>query len=603
MVLVENAGKLMEREALIQAVWADTFVEDANLTVAISHLRRALGQDGETAEYIETIPRVGYRFVAEVRETFEESKPLIIEKHTQSRTVIEEELLPDYRPATTETLVVQPAFSFGNVLGITIGSRQVLSAVGVLIVAVGSFLYLRRGNERVVTAGNLAGNNIRSIAVLPPKSLRDESENESLSLGIADALITRLGGIRKLKVRPTSAIMRYVGTNQDPLGAGRALGVDAVLDGTLQRDGGRTRVTLRLLNVVNGSQLWTGSFEEGEADVFKLQDLISQQLASALYSDLSQNEKVSLSKPQTSNAEAYVLYLKGCYFWNKRDIAKSVDYLRKAIELDPNFAQAYVTLAAVDACTTIPSPEAELLIDRALQLDNNLAEAHATYAFIRMFHHWDWDTAEKELDRAIELNPNSSIAHHWKGVYFSIRGRIDEAKAEMHRALELDPLSFVIMADIGQLHYFAHEYDQAQEYCNRALALDPDFRAAHDYLLEVYSAKGMDQEYLSELIRIYYRDSPAEVKQNFRQAFAHGGIRAVAQLQFKSYVELNAPPLGFGRLYCRIGDKEKALYWLARSLDEPKLFWTAYLGVDPLYDPLRTDPRFKAILNRLGLQT
>ena len=603
-VLVRNPGKPLEREALMQAVWAESFVEDANLTVAISHLRKALGQNGETAEYIETIPRLGYRFVAEVREAYEEPKSLIVEKHTQSRTVIEEELLPDHDPVT-EAIVVRDASSFARMLPVNRTLAQIAAGT-ILILTLGSFLYFRRGNERDAAAGNPTASRIRSIAVLPPKSLNNQSENPALSLGIADALIARLGGIQKIVVRPTSAIARYAGLNQDSLTAGRALGVDAVVDGTLQRDQGRMRIRLRLLNVSDGRQLWTGSFDEGDADLFKLQDSISQQLGSALYSDLSQNEKESLSKQQTKNTDAYALYLQGNYFWNKRgpEAGKSVEYFRKAIELDPNFAQAYASLAAVDATGAIPSPEADSLIDKALRLDDSLAEAHATLGLIKMFHHWDWVAAETELNRAIELNPNSSVAHHWKGTYLSIRGRFDEAKAEMHRALELDPVSLIIMADIGQVHYFAHEYDQAIEYCNKALALDPDFRVAHWYLLDIYWAKGADEAVLNELPSLEFRSSPAETKQHLRQIFERGGLREIVAEQIASQAnDKVVTPINMARLYSRIGDKEHAVFWLDRAVSGQRMFLTAYTGVDPLYDSLHADPRFKSIVNQMGLGT
>ena len=478
LVLARNPSKVLEREALMQAVWADSFVEDANLTVAISQLRKALGQIGETAEYIETIPRVGYRFVADVRDVIAQPAPLIVEKHTRSQTTIEEEVIDDESEKKTDVIVVRPPFTNRLPLSLSrTGSAVLLSLATLSVLGLGAMILFKSSERRGTIASSAPLVYVKSIAVLPPKALDSEAENASLSLGMADALITRLGSVRKLVVRPTSAVARYVGNNQDPVAAGRALNVEAVLDGSLQRDHGRMRVTLRLISVANGTQLWEGNFDEANADIFKLQDSVSQQVADALSLNLSPSEKALLTKQQTTNPEAYALYLKGNYYWSKRGVesAKSFEYFRKAIELDPNFAPAYVGLATVNATSFLPSPEAEALIDKALQLDNTSAEAHATYGFIRMFHHFDWATAERELDRAIELNPNSVTAHHWKGVYWSLRGRLDEAKAEMHRALDLDPQSLIVTADIGQLHYFAHEYDQAIEYCNRALAMDNSF--------------------------------------------------------------------------------------------------------------------------------
>jgi tetratricopeptide (TPR) repeat protein len=218
-----------------------------------------------------------------------------------------------------------------------------------------------------------------------------------------------------------------------------------------------------------------------------------------------------------------------------------------------------------------------------------------------MFHHWDWNTAEKELDRALELNPNSAVAHHWKGVYLSLRGRLDEAKTELQRALELDPVSLIIMADLGQLHYFAHEYDQAINYCNRALALDPDFLVAHQYLLDIYHAKGMNDAVFNELLYLQHRYSTTEVKQQFRDTFTRGGVRAVTEQEINLRSNEKGVGLLMARLYSRIGDKERALYWLDRAVSEERLFWTAYINVDPLFDPLHADGRFKAIVSRMGL--
>jgi tetratricopeptide (TPR) repeat protein len=221
-----------------------------------------------------------------------------------------------------------------------------------------------------------------------------------------------------------------------------------------------------------------------------------------------------------------------------------------------------------------------------------------------MFHHWDWATAERELDRSIELNPYSSTAHHWKGVYLSLRGRLDEAKIEMHRALDLDPLSLIIMADIGQLHYFAHEYDQAIDYCNRALAFDSEFYVAHEYLTDIYRMKGLEKEALNELIKVHNWYSTPEAKQRIREVFARGGMHAVFTQQLPYFnVNSNEPsvPIGRARVYCLLRDNEHALYWLDRAVNGPRVFWLPYINVDPLYDPLRTDPRFQDLLRKMGL--
>ncbi|MEP6911706.1 MAG: winged helix-turn-helix domain-containing protein [bacterium] len=609
LVLVRNPGKMLEREALMQAVWSDTFVEDANLTVAISHLRKALGQNGETVEYIETIPRVGYRFVADVRETSEEPVPLIIEKRTLSRTVIEEEVLQD-EPQTktsTEAILGRPSAAEIRPVSLSRNATASLIAVAALFaLGLGAVLYFRSGDRKTNVLAGATPLAIRSIAVMPPKPLSPEADNASLSLGIADALITRLGAIRKVVVRPTSSVSKYVDSNQDPVAAGRALGVDAVLDGSFQRVGGRVRVTLRLLEVGSGTQLWAGNFEEADTDLFKLQDSISQQVAEALSPNLSRDEKALLTKRQTQNSEAYAAYLKGNYFWNKRgiEVPKGIEYFRKAIDLDPNFAQAYVGLAKVYATSTPHQVEAEALVEKALQLDNTLSEAHATQGFLRMFHRWDWAGASQALDRAIELDPNSSMAHHWKGVYLSLLGRLDEAKAEMQRALELDPLSLIIMSDIGQLYYFAREYDQAIEYCNRALTLDKEFWTAHVYLTYIYRAKGMEQQAFDEILWTRQRNAEPGEGKRLTEIFSRSGLKGVD----KAYLERNLregenkelPPISIAQLFLNAGDNEQALSRLTRSAAERE-FLLPFISVDPYYDPLRAEPRFKEILHQLDL--
>jgi DNA-binding winged helix-turn-helix (wHTH) protein/TolB-like protein/Tfp pilus assembly protein PilF len=573
-VLIKQPGVLLEREELMQAVWADTFVEDANLTVAISHLRKALGQNGDSVEYIETIPRVGYRFVADVREIRQDATPLIVEKHTLSQTVIEEEVVDDSTASTISTVTIRSPW-ISPLPALAAGAREVLWAVCILFaLALASVFYFTRGEHRQPAAASVVGREINSLAVLPLRSLTTGSDNTSLTLGMTDAMINRLGSLRRVVVRPTSAVVRYVDTKENPLDVGRALKVDAVLEGTIQRADARMRVTLRLVDVANGNQIWTGIFDEKDGDLFKLQDSMSQQVAQALPLELSEADHILLAKRQTQNAEAYAQYVKGNYFWNKRglEVEKSVEYFRKAIDLDPNFAQAYVGLANVYAVTSSRSPEAELLIEKALQLDDTLAEAHATHGFIRMFHHWDWVGARTALDRAIALNPNSAVAHHWKGVYLSLRGRLDEAKAEMHWALNLDPLSLIIAADIGQLHYFAREYAEAEAQCRTVLEMDPNFMMAHLYLHFIYLRQGKlgeARQASQDVRRLTGPDwSENSINDAIRDAVAGHSDRAIASL-------------------------EKA--WAGH------MFLLPYINVDPLYDGLRTDPRFADLIRRTGL--
>lgn len=595
LVLVQNPGQLLEREELLKTIWADAFVEDANLTVAVSNLRKALSQDNQGA-YIETVPRVGYRFLADVRVVSAEPKPVIVEKHTLSRRVIEEEVTETPTTASHATLLRSIASNRVS---------QLAFVVGAVVLTLAGWFYFRGVEHRRAFASSVGSSQIKSIAVLPPRSLTDNESNSSFSLGITDALVTRLGGIRDLSVRPMSASARYIDSKQDPLEVGRALGVDAVLDGSLQREAGRVRITLRMLDVSNGHQIWSSNIDESDQDIFKLQDSISEQVAAELFGQLSVPEREHLARHQTHNSEAYAAYVQGMYYWNKRgdQTASALPFFRHAIDLDPNFAEAYVGLANIDATHSIPSPEAETLINRALQLDDRLSEAHATNALIKMFHHWDWQTAETELNKAIELNPASVSAHHWKGVFLSLNSRLEEAQAEMHFALSLDPTSPILLADIGQLHYLAGQFDQAIEYCNRAIALDPDSQFPQFYLFHSYAAKGMENEALKHLAMA---ESPHRtIDKRILDAYLRQGLAATLRSRLKKYLEMSNEDKAVNSLliaqhYLLLRDDEEAMRWLERIPERPN-FFDPYLAVDPLYGPVRSNPKFQAVLHRMRL--
>jgi DNA-binding winged helix-turn-helix (wHTH) protein/TolB-like protein/tetratricopeptide (TPR) repeat protein len=578
LVLVQNPGKMLEREQLMRAIWADSFVEDANLTVAISHLRKALGQDGGTAEYIETIPRVGYRFVASVRQISAEPMPLILEKHTVSKTVIEEELFDDDRQSTVEK-VISSASPFSEITPQKPGAwnkTAALLVVGVLIgVALATGLYLRNTERQFATAANTAHISIRSIAVLPPKALAGNADDPSLSLGLADALIMRLGGLRTVVVRPTSSMSQYIHAEQDSLAIGRTLGVDAVLEGSYQREGDRIRITMQLLRARDGAQLWSGKFDDQFTNIFDLQDSISKDVALSLGSSLSGAEERLLAKRPTENVEAYQLYLKGRYFWNKRgegSVKKAAEFFEQAVVLDPDFALAYVGLADSYGMLRIPAPEAEAAARKALELDPDLAEAHASLGLILMFHQWNWEGAERELSLAIERNPNYATAHHWYGVYLSLKGRLDEAKAAMRRALEIDPTSLIINADLGQLHYFAREYDKAEAQCKKVVEMDPNFVMAHLYLLPIYVRQG----------------KLGEANQAFLTGLRLAGPTPPGN------------PIHLAMEHAEAGKKDRAIASLERAW-ERHMFLLPFMNVDPIYDGLRSDPRFLDLLRRMGL--
>ncbi len=610
-VLLQQPGRVIGRDELMRAVWAEAFVEDANLTVAISQLRKALDQNGKTVEYIQTIPRVGYRFVGDVSQILEEPRrPVIMAKHTLSRTVIEEEEIPTEQ---NEVVAMEsPATRNLPRPLVAANGKTVLAATAVVIAALAVIASLwPQLQERSARGANLS---VKSIAVLPFKTVGSKSGEEHLGLGLADVLITRLSNIRDLKVRPTSAVMAFDGQVQESVSAGRKLNVDAVLEGTIYHADGRVRVTARLLRVGDQMPLWAGQFEKPLQDELKVQDEIALQLVDALSLSLSGTEKTALTKRFTENADAYQLYLKGRYHWNKRSHEGMIEaqrLFRNAIEKDPHFTLAFVGLA--DTLATSDSlGETYGVVQRALELDPNSAEAHATLGFIKMFHEWSWREAEAAYKKSIELNPGYATAYHWYATLLAIEGRNKEAKAAMSRALEINPLSHNFLADMGQLHYFDREYEEAKEFCRQALEIYPEFFFAHQYLHYTYLKTGEYDKAIEEMItaeRINgkHANQSAERKHQsvtsinrLRKVFREGGIKGYIENRLVDATQDVNRHYNSAMLHSYLGEKEKALSDLERAC-QGRAFLAAFVKADPIFDSLRGEPRYQAILEKMGL--
>jgi DNA-binding winged helix-turn-helix (wHTH) protein/TolB-like protein/Flp pilus assembly protein TadD len=590
LVMVQNPGKLLERDALIQAVWADTFVEDANLTVAISHLRKALGQTGEVAEFIETVPRAGYRFVADVRELRQEIPPLIVEKRTVSRTIIEEEeIYPEARPVTVSPPIALPERK--NRLVTFKSAAAALAIVAVIAITAVLLIKFRQTSKAPAPV------TVRSLAILPFKVVGSDA-NDHQGLGLADVLITRLSNFKELKVRPTSAVMAFE-KSDDPIGAGKKLEVDAVLEGTIYRSNDRTRITARLLRVVDGSAIWNGQFERTATDELRIQQDIASQIADALTLVSNSSARDAVNKRYTENTDAYQLYLKGRYEWNKRNwgsIIEAERLFRNAIAKDPDFALAYVGLADVLVMNKTSSPQAIMAIQRALEIDPTLSEAYATRGFIETFHHWNWSSAEAAFKRSLELNPGYATAHHWYAQLLAIQGRHDEAKAEMRNALEINPLSHNFLADLGQIYYFNREYQSAEEHCRRALEIAPDFIFAHNYLFFLYLKTGQYEKALESKIAAHRVHSSF----NTESAARRKEIEASLEGMRRTFREGGNECYVVATTYAFLGQKEKALSCLERAY-QGQSFLSSFVKADPIFDDLRGDPRYQSIVSRMGL--
>ncbi|HKF55294.1 MAG TPA: winged helix-turn-helix domain-containing protein [Blastocatellia bacterium] len=604
-VLVESRGRLVAKDELITRIWPDTFIEEATLARNISDLRKALGQAADQ-KYIETIPKHGYRFVADVRELSPVSDDLVLEVHRTAHIVTEE-----IEPVRSGD-VVESGHAAQPLAATMISSGPAKKArAGIYWLALGGAaaiiaafaLYLWRSESRVAGSAE-----VPSIAVLPFQPISSELRDEYLELGMADALITHLSSINRLVVRSANAVRKYAGTTADPIMAGRELKVEAVLEGNVQRAGDRILVRARLVRVSDGRALWTGEFDEKSADIFRLQDRISEQMADALALKLTGEEKKLLSKRYTENAEANELYQKGRFFWNKRTIEglnKGAEYFERAITIDRQFALAYAGLADSYALLDLYGnlqggdifEKARIAAGTALTLDASLAEAHASLAYVDCYHDWNWAGAEQEFKRAISANPNYATAHQWYAEYLFYMARFDESIAEINRAHELDPMSLSISTEMGSPYYYMRQYETALEKYTEAHEMDPGFPLAVYCMALCYGQKSQFNEAIALLGRGKGGHSPTAAVGYF---YGMSGQAREGREVLSDLIKTDFPPTNIARVFAGLGEKEQALAWLERAIDQ-RDERAVMLKVDPHFDSLRSDPRFRNLLGRLGL--
>jgi DNA-binding winged helix-turn-helix (wHTH) protein/tetratricopeptide (TPR) repeat protein len=461
-----------------------------------------------------------------------------------------------------------------------------------------------------------AGIQPKVIAVLPFKPIVAESRDEALELGMADSLIAQLSNSREIIVRPLSSVRRYSGLEQDPQAAGRELGVESVLDGSIQRSGDRIRVTARFINVMEGASLWVGTFDENFTDVFAVQDAISERVANALALPLSNEERRGLTKRYTENLEAYDLYLKGRYYWNKLippEVRKSIQFFQQAIDLDPTYALAYAGMAEAYRSFPISSdvppddafPLAHAAAAKALEIDDTLADVHATLSILHNWYDWDWAGAEREAKRALALNPNSSEAHRAYALLLSTLGRQQEAIAEAARARELDPLALLTRTHESLFLYYDGQDQEAQEKLVKTLEIDPNFWIALLTLAKIYIRQGKYTEAIAELnsARKFSGDNTQTISLT-GYAWAMSGNRTQALAALKELKTLSTqryiPFYNIAMVYNGLGEDDEALTWLERAFERQEVLLSAFITVDPLWNRLRENPRFVRILKGLN---
>ena len=609
LLLVENSGRVVGKDELLGALWPDSFVEESNLTQNIYVLRKALGA-GEPP-FIETIPKRGYRFAAAVKELTDDGASSTTEGPAGDAASPSENTVKgsEQNPSTDSPARARPAPAGRG--GYRRLNSRLLYVSALLLISAAALAYVLRSGEAVRPA---AGAGVKSIAVLPFKSLSAEACEDFAGPGMADAVVTKLSGVKNLNVLPTSAVLKYTGPDSDPLAVGRKLGVDSVLDGKMQRDGGRIRVTVQLLRTADGAPLWAGQFDENFTNVFAVQDSISDQVTRVLAPRLSGEEREQLQKHYTENADAYQAYLKGRYFWNKRTtegFKKGIEYFRQAIDQDPNYALAYAGLADCYARLNergLPpsddtAPRAKAAVMKALALDDSLAEAHATLGFIKFRFEWDFPGASQEYERAVRLNPNYAVAHQWYAFYLLAMDRQPEALDQLKRARELDPVSLNVSSGLGSYFYFTRQYDRAVESLQKAIEMEPGFAEAHWTLGLAYEQKGLGEQAADEFKKAQdLSGSNAGAGATLGHLYAVTGKAGEARKLIGELREASkrryVAPYEVAVIYAGLGEKEQALAWLEKAYDERSVR-PVWLKFDPRLDGLRADSRFTDLMRRI----
>ncbi len=486
-----------------------------------------------------------------------------------------------------------------------------LISVGVYVLATGRWAPGKRA-DLVTTASA-----INSIAVLPFLNESAEPNTEYLSDGLTDSLMNNLAHLPHMKVIARSSVFRYRGREVDAKTVGRELNVQAVLMGRVKVRGDDLLIIAELVNALDNSLIWIGQYPQKLASILDIEERIAREISDKLQSRLSGEEKALSAKRYTEDVEAYQFYLKGRYELNKRtNPGKAIEYLNKAIERDPTYAQAYAGLADAYASLglglyegpppTETMPKAKAAALRALELDEGLAEAHVSLAATKMQYDWDWPGAESELARALKLNPNYAPAYQWYVLYHLIMGRFDEAIAESKKAQELDPLSLIIYTNVGRALYYSRKYDQAIEQLQNALEMDKNFIYAYMILGACYENKGM----YKEAIAAYQKTIP--LTQNapwsvaaLAHAYAASGkrneaLKIIKQLKDQSKHKYISP-FHVGAIYNGLGDRDQAFEWFEKAYQDHSGL-LVYLKIEREFDVLRSDPRYLDLMRRIGLQ-
>jgi TolB-like protein/DNA-binding winged helix-turn-helix (wHTH) protein/Tfp pilus assembly protein PilF len=620
-VLVERSGHLVEKEELMNLVWADAFVEEANLARCVHTLRKALGEEQGGKRYIETVPKRGYRFVADVRviensstnvklsgeaeEERQKRSPAMIEAVQPATPPGNDASANDSAPASRVRVVPTPALAGPPR---RLRTSMFIVPLALVVAAIGAYLSATTSRQTIIDKTP-----ITSIAVLPFVNVSADPETEYLSDGISEGLINSLSQLPGLKVIARSSSFKYKGKAADPQEVSRLLGVAAIVTGrVLQRDG-QLQISVELMDAREGTQVWGNQYNRRRADLLAAQAELSGEIARQLRLKLTPVNQQQLTKRETVNAEAYELVLRGRAQREKgspENLKRAVELFKSAISIDPSYALPHAELSIIYGLLTSSNllnpkeyrPQAQAEARQALALDANLADAHYAMANVEM-DIWNWPAAAAAFDRALELNPSLARARWRHALYLSIMGQHDQAIAEIERARELNPLSPRFKAYVSIMLLNAHRIDEGIKVLQNTLALDPNSREALTGLGYAYLAKGMYAEaisYYQKAIKLGYTGTSTQIY--LGAAYARGGERnkALAILKRLQTSKEYVSPGELTVLYVALGQREEAFASLERAYAERDV-QLGGLGHEPGFDPLRSDPRFINLMQRVGL--
>jgi DNA-binding winged helix-turn-helix (wHTH) protein/TolB-like protein/Flp pilus assembly protein TadD len=581
--LIANNERVVSKDELMAQIWSDTVVEENNLTQNISSLRRVFGEKPHENRFISTIPGRGYRFVAEVRQVEPVAEDRAVPEHNQ------------YGEYTTE-ITKDGSSTFRQWLPVA-----VVTSLAVISV----FAYFQYNSS----SGN---QEVRTLAVLPFKPITPETSDEALEMGMADSLIAKLTAGGELRVMPLAAVRGLTNQNVDTQNAGRRMSVDAVLDGVMQIAGNRLRVSAKLIRVSDGRQLWAGQFDEELRDIFSVQDSISDRVANALAVRLRTDNKTA----STTNPEAYQLFMRGKFHAYKlvlNELQKGIGYYEQAISIDPNYALAYVELANAyramvltnDAAPAEMMARAKAAASKAVELDPNLAEAWTALAFGNFWFDWNWQLSESNFKKALAIDSNSAHAHAFYAHLLSNIGRHAEATKEIRRAREIDPINPLFGAVEGQTLFFADREADSSVVLRSLIDLDPNFWLAHLFICRNYMSKGMFEEALAAATKAkdITRGNAEAIGTSGYILAKMGRVQAARQILAVLEGRKDKPFSAYStaQVYIGLGERERALEKLEQAFkqNEPLM---VFLKIEPRWNELRAEPRFMNLMRQMNFE-